>query len=93
MDAALEDKICELYDIFIDVRFWATNTYCEICVLCNKPYWTMFAMAVGLGWQCRSTDQKVVCWGSSNFLNHIRNIGLEDLLGLLSCVFWPRTKT
>jgi hypothetical protein len=38
MDAALEDKICELYDIFIDVRFLATNTYCEICVLCSKPY-------------------------------------------------------
>ena len=63
MDTALEDKICDLYDLFVDVRISAINTLRILFVYENLPYWTLFAIAVGVGWKCRSTNQKAVCWG------------------------------
>lgn len=73
LSAALEDKICDLYDLYVEVRVsfllqWHF-LHCSHVLNDDSHFWytNFLHILLGTWWRCWSTNQKVVRWGDLQY--------------------------
>jgi len=87
MDAALEDKICDLYDLFVDVWISSIDIYLEI-LGCDKAFLFNLACDCCRGWmktQVHRSESCMLRW--FKFSKSSSQCCFFKQLGCLHCIF------